>query len=168
VSEVSRERPWQIMLTGPGLRVIDAETRQALEQILELFTEVGGFVVQTTAGNVIVTRDFPSDYTIQVDRLLDEIFKNNSAVTGIKCLGAENARTATLDDPHWSAHGKAYASIEEAAARGELTPEAAIVPTGASLYLREPHQLSCVMPAVVTMGSMRQAHGANVFCSPGV
>jgi hypothetical protein len=89
-SEAPRERPWQIMLTGSGLEAIDAAARQALEQILELFTEVGGLVVQTTAGDVSVTRDFPSDYTIQVDRLLKEIFKNSSAVTGIKCLGSEN------------------------------------------------------------------------------
>jgi hypothetical protein len=115
------------MLTGAGLGAIDAETRQALEQILELFTEVGGLVVQTTAGEVSVTRDFPSDYTAQVDRLLGEIFKDNPAVTGIKLLGAENAHTATPDDPHWSAHGKAYSGIEEASARGELTPDAAIV-----------------------------------------
>jgi hypothetical protein len=115
------------MLTGSGLGAIDAATRQALEQILELFTEVGGLVVQTNAGEVSVTRDFPSDYTIEVDRLLGEIFKNNPAVTGIRLLGAENAHTATPDDPHWSAHGKAYSDIEEAEARGELTPEAAIV-----------------------------------------
>ena len=127
MTEAPRDRPWQIMLTGSGLGAIDAATREALEQILELFTEVGGVVVQTTAGDVSATRDFPSDYTIQVDRLLREIFKNNPAVTGIRFLGAENAHTATPDDPHWSAHGKAYAGIEEAAARGELTPEAAIV-----------------------------------------
>jgi hypothetical protein len=115
------------MLTGTGIGAIDTQTRQALEQILELFTEVGGLVVQTTAGDVSVTRDYPSDYTIQVDRLLEEVFKNNSAVTGIKLLGDENAHTATPDDPYWSADGKAYADIEEAAARGELTPGAAIV-----------------------------------------
>jgi hypothetical protein len=115
------------MLTGPGLGAIDATTRQALEQILELFTEVGGLVVQTTAGDVSVTRDFPSDYTTQVDRLLEEVFENNSAVTGIKLLGDENAHTATPDDPYRSAEGKAYADIEEAAARGKLTPGAAIV-----------------------------------------
>ena len=126
MSEVPRDRPWQIMLTGPGLGAIDAETRQALEQILELFTEVGGLVVQTTAGDVSVTRDFPSDYTIQVEQLLKQIFKCNPAVTGIKFLGSENPHTATSDDPHWSAHGKAYSDIEEAADRGELTPEAAI------------------------------------------
>ena len=115
------------MLTGPGLGVIDTATREALEQILELFTEVGGLVVQTTSGDVSATRDFPSDYTIQVDRLLKEVFKNNAAVTGIKLLSDENPHTATPDDPYWSAHGKAYAGIEEAAARGELTPDAAIV-----------------------------------------
>jgi hypothetical protein len=122
-----RDRPWQIMLTGPGLGAIDAETRRALEQILELFAEVGGLVVQTTAGDVSVTRDFPSDYTMQLDRFLKEIFKSNSALTGIKSLGSENPHTATPDDPYWSAHGKAYAGVEEAAARGELTREAAIV-----------------------------------------
>jgi hypothetical protein len=126
VSEAPRDRPWQIMLTGHGLEQIDAGTRQALEQILELFTEVGGLVVQTIAGQVSVTRDFPSDYTTQVDRLLGEIFKNNAAVTGIEFLGLENPHTATPDDPYWSLHGKAYASIEMAAARGEITPEEAI------------------------------------------
>jgi hypothetical protein len=125
-SEAPRERPWQIMLTGPSLEQIDAATRQALERILELFTEVGGLVVQTTASDVSVTRDFPTNYTIQVDWLLKEIFENNPAVTGIKFLGSENAHTATPDAPYWSAKGKEYASIEEAAARGELTPAAAI------------------------------------------
>lgn len=127
MNEVPRERPWQIMLTGPGLGAIDSATRQALAQILELFTDVDGLAVQTTAGDVSVTRDFPSDYTIQVDRLLGEIFKNNPAVISVRILGAENAHTATPDDPYWSAHGKAYAGIEGAAARGELTPDAAIV-----------------------------------------
>jgi hypothetical protein len=114
------------MLTGHGLEQIDVGTRQALGQILELFTEVGGLVVQTNAGGVRVTRDFPSDYTTQVDRLLGEIFKNNAAVTGIEFLGLEHPHTATPDDPYWSANGKACASIEEAAARGEITPEEAI------------------------------------------
>jgi len=104
-SEPTRERPWQILLTGEGVAQIDEATRQALEDILELFTEVGGFMVQTTAGRVSVTRDFPSDYTTQVDRLLGEIFKNNAAVTGIEFLGLENPHTATRDDPYWSWHG---------------------------------------------------------------
>jgi hypothetical protein len=127
MSEAPGNCPWQIMLTGPGLGAIDAATREALAQILELFTDVDGLAVQTTAGDVSVTRDFPSDYTIQVDNLLKEIFKSNPAVTGIKFLGSENPHTATPDDAHWSVHGKAYAIIEEAAARGELTPDAAIV-----------------------------------------
>jgi hypothetical protein len=114
------------MLTGHGLEQIDAGTRQALEQILEFFTEVGGLVVHTVAGKVNVTRDFPSDYTTQVDRLLAEILKNNAAVTGIEFLGLENPHTATPDDPYWSPQAKAYASIERAAARGEITPEEAI------------------------------------------
>jgi hypothetical protein len=114
------------MLTGQGLEQIDAGTRQALECILELFTEVPGLVVHTVAGKLSVTRDFPSDYTAQVDRYLQEIFKNNAAVTGIEFLGLEHPHTATPDDPYWSANGKAYAGIKEAAARGEITPEDAI------------------------------------------
>jgi hypothetical protein len=126
VSKAPRDRPWQIMLAGQGLEQIDAGTRQALECILELFTEVPGLVVHTVAGKLSVTRDFPSDYTAQVDRYLQEIFKNNAAVTGIEFLGLEHPHTATLDDPYWSANGKAYAGIKEAAARGEITPEDAI------------------------------------------
>ena len=109
-----------------GLCCLLFKRTQALECILELFTEIGGLVVQTAAGNVNVTRDFPSDYTSQVDRLLGEIFKNNRFVTGIEFLGMETPHTATPDDPYWSPQGKAYASIERAAARGEITPEEAI------------------------------------------
>jgi hypothetical protein len=72
-----------------------------------------------------VTRDFPSDYTTQVDRFLGAIFKNNAAVTGVEFLGMDTPHTATPDDPYWSPQGKAYASIEKAAARGEITPEEA-------------------------------------------
>jgi hypothetical protein len=41
-------------------------------------------------------------------------------------LGLKNPHTATRDDPYWSADGKAYAIIEEAAARREITSEEAI------------------------------------------
>jgi hypothetical protein len=126
VGEPSRDRPWQLLLTGKDIGQIDAATRQALEQILELFTEVGGLVVHTVAGSLSVTRDFPRDYTTQVDRLLGEIFKNNAAVTGIEFLGMETPHTATPDDPYWSPQGKAYARIDEARARGEISPEEAI------------------------------------------
>ena len=126
MGEAPRDRPWQIMLTGHGLEHIGAGTRQALEQILELFTEVPGLVVHTSAGKDSVTRDFPGDYTAQVDGLLGAIFKNNAAVTGVEFLGLENPHTATPDNPYWSPQGKAYASIAEARARSEITPEEAI------------------------------------------
>jgi len=61
VSEATRERPWQILLTGKDIGQIDEATRRALERILELFTDVPGLVVHTTAGAVSATRDFPSD-----------------------------------------------------------------------------------------------------------
>jgi len=126
LSEATRDRPWQILLTGKDIGQIDEATRLALERILEIFTDVPGLVVHTTAGTVRVTRDFPSGYTIQVDRYLQEIFKNNRCVTGIEFLGLENPHTATPDDPYWSPQGKVYASIINAVARGEMTPEEAI------------------------------------------
>jgi hypothetical protein len=101
VREPTRDRPWQLLLTGKDIGQIDAATRQALEQILELFAEVPGLMVHTVAGKVSVTRDFPSDYTTQVDRLLRAIFKNNRCVTGIEFLGLETPHTVTLDDPYW-------------------------------------------------------------------
>jgi len=66
------------------------------------------------------------DILFRPGRLLGDIFKKNVAVTGIEFLSFENPHTATPDDPYWSANGKAYASIKEAAARGEITPEEAI------------------------------------------
>jgi hypothetical protein len=72
VSEVPRDRPWQIMLTGPGLGAIDAASRQALEQILELFTEVAGLVVKTTAGEARHNRQ-AVDFSHQQSRRKDEI-----------------------------------------------------------------------------------------------
>ncbi len=82
--------------------------------------------MHTSAGKVSATRDFKSDYTTQVDRLLESIVKNNAAVTGIEFLGIETPHKATPDDPYWSSQGKAYASIQRAAARDEITPEEAI------------------------------------------
>jgi hypothetical protein len=126
VSEAARDRPWQLLITGDAIAQIDAATRRALEDILELFTEVGGLVVHTSAGRGSVPRDFPSDYTVQVDRLRLEIFKNIRRVTGIEFLGLEDLHTATPDDPYWSPQGKTYAGIASAAARGGLIPEEAI------------------------------------------
>jgi hypothetical protein len=79
VSEATRERPWQILLTGKDIGQIDEATRQAFERISS--------------------------------------FSPTS----------QNPHTATPDDdPYWSADGKAYANIGQAAARGEITSEDAI------------------------------------------
>ncbi len=47
-------------------------------------------------------------------------------MTGIEFLGMETSHKAKSHDSYWSADGKAYASIEAAAARGDITPEDAI------------------------------------------
>jgi hypothetical protein len=127
VSKAPRDRPWQVVLTGQGLEQIDAWNPPGPRVHSGTLYRVPGLVVHTVAGKLSVTRDFQSDYTAQVDRYLQDIFKNNAAVTGIECLGLEHPHTATPDDPYWSADGKACASIEQAAALGEITPGEAIV-----------------------------------------
>jgi hypothetical protein len=147
VNELSRDGPWQLLLTGDGIGQLDAAMRRALERILELFTEVGGLVVHTVAGQVSVTRDFPSDYT-----LLKDIFTNNADVTGIEFSGPQGCpgHTATPDDPHWLADGKAYASIETAVARGDMTTADAI-----AAYLRPPQRPPDRYVATSVTGSSR-------------
>jgi hypothetical protein len=85
-------------------------------------------VVTMGDGSFHVARDFPGDYTQQVDRILAGVFKGNPAVTGItfRWSGKSQHDTATLDDPHWSASGRDYARIDASVARGEITSEQAI------------------------------------------
>ena len=122
-------RPWQLIVTGGyGGKMLDARTWEALDQLLNLFPDLGAPVVTTADGAFRVARDFPSDYTREVDRILAGVFKANPAVTGVTFhwSGKSQQHTATPDDPHWSAEGKDYARIAAAGARGEMMTEQAI------------------------------------------
>ena len=68
-----------------------------------------------------MTRDFPSEQTTQRNRLGDEDCKTNTVVTGVEFLDVESPHAAKLDDPYWSQQGNSCASIESAAAWGEIT-----------------------------------------------
>jgi hypothetical protein len=115
-------------VTGNGGELLDDSTWKALDHILELFPDLRSLEITTAHGSCHVARDFPSDYTQQVDRILAEVFKNNPAVAGVTFRWSEKSKqhTATPDDPHWSAEGKDYARIEAAMARGEMTTEEGI------------------------------------------
>jgi hypothetical protein len=76
-------RPWQLIVTGGyGGKMLDTRTWEALDQILDLFPDLGASVVTTADGAFHVARDFPSDYTREVDRILAGVFKANPAGDG--------------------------------------------------------------------------------------
>lgn len=125
-----RRPPWQLLMTTvsedvPALRI---ETKNALTRIFELLPHLGGLTVQTTSGDIRVTRDFASDYAAEVDRILADIFHDEPAVKGVvvPATGMVPAHTATRDNPYWSPDGKTLAAIDAALASGEITPQQAI------------------------------------------
>lgn len=123
----SRRRPWQVLMVGECIDQIDTGASEDLARILDLFPAVSHLVVRTTAGDCQVSRDFPSDYTAEVDERLAAIFRGNPAVTSIAfpATSSRPGHTARPDDPHWSAHGKPSAEILAALTRGEIGPDEA-------------------------------------------
>jgi hypothetical protein len=123
-------RPGQLSLVGgDNVQSLDRENLADLARIFDLMPSVGHLVVQTEAGGIQVSRDFPSAYLEEVDQRLAKIFHDNPAVTGITfpATSTRSEHTATLDDPHWSIWGKALAEIGAARARGDLTAEEATI-----------------------------------------
>jgi hypothetical protein len=120
-------RPWQLLMVGDGIDQLNTEAREDLARIFDLFPAVSHLVVQTTAGGCRVSRDFSSGYTDEVDQRLAGIFQGNPAVTGITFpeTSTRLGHTATRDNPHWSAEGKASADIMAALTRGEIIPDEA-------------------------------------------
>jgi len=104
-------RPWSLLATGEGSQALTPAVTKHIEQILELFPSVPFLTVHTADGEGMVTRDFPSGYTRQVDELLAAIFEQNPQITGITfpaCDG-QPAHTATPEHPFWSPRTKARA-----------------------------------------------------------
>ena len=93
-------RPWQLLLTGDGIAVADAELVTGLARILELLPSVPGLTVETTQGTLVATRDFPSGSVGEVDTILAGLFRGKPDLTGIRFSGneARPAHTATPDD----------------------------------------------------------------------
>nr|CAD6629840.1 hypothetical protein RKHAN_04093 [Rhizobium sp. Khangiran2] len=124
-----RRRPWRLIITSisENIAPLSAETIEALERIFELFPHLGSLTVQTNAGDVQVTRDYPGNYTAEVDRLLEVIFQNDPAISGIifPATATQPEHRATPDDPHWSASGKEVSAINAALEAGQITGDQA-------------------------------------------
>jgi hypothetical protein len=124
-----RRRPWQLMMTSISEHMppLSKETIVALERIFELFPHLGNLTVQTSAGDVQVTRDYPGNYTAEVDRLLEGIFQNDPAISGIifPATATQPEHRARPDDPHYSASGKEVSAVNATLEAGEITGDEA-------------------------------------------
>ncbi|WP_404286634.1 antitoxin VbhA family protein [Microvirga sp. RSM25] len=123
------KRPWKLLATGEGSLALTSEVTRSIEEIFELFPSVSFLTLQTAWGEGLVVRDYPSGYTQRVDRLLANIFKQNSAITGIIFPAREGqpAHTATPEHPFWSAEGqirveRVRAFLKEIAVKKAGTP----------------------------------------------
>lgn len=125
-----RRPAWQLLMASvrEDAPALSTETNNALTRIFELLPHLGGLTVQTTSGDIRVTRDFASGYAAELDRMLAEIFRHDPAVKGIvvPAAGTVPEHTATRDDPYWSPSGKTVAAINTALAAGEITPQEAM------------------------------------------
>jgi hypothetical protein len=123
------KRSWRLLATGEGSLALTSGVTRSIEEIFELFPSVSFLTLQTVWGEGMVMREYPSGYTQRVDRLLANIFKQNSAITGIIFPARERqpAHTATPDHPFFSAEGqirveRVRAVLEEIALRKAGTP----------------------------------------------
>ncbi|KSV84376.1 hypothetical protein [Sinorhizobium sp. GL28] len=125
-----RRPPWQLLMTSvrEDAPALSTETNNALTRIFELLPHLGGLTVQTTSGDIRVTREFASGYAAELDRMLADIFRHDPAVNGIvvPATGTAPEHTATRENPYWSPDGKTLAAIDAALAAGEITPLDAI------------------------------------------
>lgn len=114
ISEAVKERltkmrrpPWQLMMTSTSQKEIlpfSSATIDDLTRVFELFPHLSGLTIQTTEGDVHVTRDFSSNHAAAVDHMLENIFRNNPSITGIVFprTSTQPGHTATRDNPYWS------------------------------------------------------------------
>lgn len=76
------ERSWQLLTVGPGSRYITPELHRRLVQLLDLLPQVRFIEIETDAGSVSVSRDWPSDRMEEVTALEADI----AAMPGIARL----------------------------------------------------------------------------------
>ena len=70
-------RPWRVRVTGEAAQALTPGVAKQIEQIFDLLPSVPFLTVHTADGEGIVTRDYSSGYTQQVDTLLAAIFEQN-------------------------------------------------------------------------------------------
>ena len=64
---------WQLLMVGPGIDRITPDIQDKLASLLDLLPATATINVQTDAGYVTVSRDWPSHRMETVDSLVDEI-----------------------------------------------------------------------------------------------
>lgn len=122
--------PWQLLMVGNTQEPLrfTADTSNALKRIFDLLPSLGGLTIETTKGDLTVSRDFPSGYMEAVDNLIAAIFENEPEITGIvfPATSTRPEHTATADDPHFLPEGKTIAAITAARKAGEIDSEEAL------------------------------------------
>jgi hypothetical protein len=108
---LERRRPWSLLATGEAAKVLTPSVTKHIERVFELFPSVPFLTVHTADGEGMVSRDYPSGYTQQVNALLTNIFEQNSEIIGITfpAWDGHPSHTATRKDPFWSPDYKARA-----------------------------------------------------------
>lgn len=75
-------RPWQLLTVGPGSRHVTAELHDRLVRLLDLLPQTRLIEIDTDAGSVSVSRDWPSDRMEEVSGIEADI----AALPGISRL----------------------------------------------------------------------------------
>ncbi len=65
----SAQRTWQLLMVGPGSRHITPDLHDRLVRLLDLLPQTRLIEIETDAGGVSVTRDWPSDRMEEVTGL---------------------------------------------------------------------------------------------------
>lgn len=75
-------RPWQLLMVGPGSAHVTPELYSRLVRLLDLLPQTRLIEIDTDAGNVSVSRDWPSDRMKEVLGIEADI----AAMPGIRRL----------------------------------------------------------------------------------
>src|SRR3546814_18555545 len=80
---------WQLLMVGPGIDRITPDIQDKLASLLDLLPATATINVQTDAGYVTVSRDWPSHRMETVDSLVDEL----AAAPGITHIALPASRS---------------------------------------------------------------------------
>ncbi|MHA6770291.1 hypothetical protein [Sphingobium ummariense] len=79
---------WQLLMVGPGIDRITPDIQDKLAALLDMLPATATINVQTDAGYVTVSRDWPSHHMDTVDSLVDAI----AAAPGITHISVPEGR----------------------------------------------------------------------------